>query len=308
MSSPSDTSKCVASSSSNIKEEAEISSNKKVSTPCDQKVEHCTVDIVVTDISRVDISDDTSSISNGDDDKLFRDPPPMEDCPICMLPLPFTNSGTICGVRKTYMACCGKVLCDGCSIAEDDEMRKGNIKSWCALCRVPLPDSDEELMKRYEKRMNMNDGNAFLMLGCQYQQGGMGLTQDFSKAVELWNRAAELGSVNAHYALADAYYHGDGAEKDAEKANHHWKLAAIGGNEIARHNLGAIENNNGNIDLSTKHYIIAAKSGNDKSLKQVGEGYKRGHVTKNEYASTLRAHQCIQDEMKSEQRTKVMMS
>ena len=39
-----------------------------------------------------------------------------------------------------------------------------------------------------------------------------------------------------------------------------------------------------------KHFMIAAKAGFDLSLKEVGEGYKRGHVTKDEYAQTLRAY------------------
>jgi hypothetical protein len=53
-----------------------------------------------------------------------------------------------------------------------------------------------------------------------------------------------------------------------------------------------------------KHYMIAARGGLDNSLKKVGEGYKAGHVTKDEYARTLRAHKQATEEMKSEQRTK----
>ena len=37
---------------------------------------------------------------------------------------------------------------------------------------------------------------------------------------------------------------------------------------------------------SYEHYMIAAKSGYDNSLKAVGVGYKAGHVTKDEYAIT----------------------
>ncbi len=44
------------------------------------------------------------------------------------------------------------------------------------------------------------------------------------------------------------------------KANHHWKLAAIGGHEKARFNLGSMDYNDDNIDRAMKHYIIAAKS------------------------------------------------
>ena len=73
---------------------------------------------------------------------------------------------------------------------------------------------------------------------------------------------------------------------------------------MARHNLGTIEMSNGDINRAMKHFMIAAKSGLEKSLKMVGEGYKGGFVTKDEYTSTLRAHQVSVDEMKSEQRTR----
>ena len=53
-----------------------------------------------------------------------------------------------------------------------------------------------------------------------------------------------------------------------------------------------------------KHFVIAAKSGLEEALRKVGEGYKTGHVSKGEYASTLRTYQSIRNDMKSEQRTK----
>ena len=49
--------------------------------------------------------------------------------------------------------------------------------------------------------------------------------------------------------------------------------------------------------------MIAARAGYDDPLKWVGDGYKWGIVTKDEYESTLRAHKDSQDEMKSEQRS-----
>lgn len=60
----------------------------------------------------------------------------------------------------------------------------------------------------------------------------------------------------------------------------------------------------GRMNLAMKHFMMAARSGADNSLKQIGLGYKAGHVTKDDYASTLRAHKASQDEMKSEQRAR----
>ena len=53
-----------------------------------------------------------------------------------------------------------------------------------------------------------------------------------------------------------------------------------------------------------KHFQIAARAGYQPSLDLVKEGYMRGHITKEEYANTLREYQTSQDEMKSKARDK----
>ena len=92
--------------------------------------------------------------------------------------------------------------------------------------------------------------------------------------------------------------------EDNDKAIRHWKLAAMGGHEYARYNIGGFEYENGHIDRAMKHFMIAARCGYNKALEAVGEGYKDGHVTKDEYANILRACRDSQDEMKSERREK----
>ena len=312
----------MSSSSSVDKEECGLcgwGQTSKLCTSCAQKIEQANADMssnaldsynpsgsgsIVSSVDAVADGLGRINISNDDDDKLFQDPPPKEDCPICMLPMPYSSG--LCGVYTTYLPCCGKLLCTGCSNAEDEEMIKGNIKPWCSLCRVPLPTSAKERHQRYEKQMKLNDAEAFSNLGSSYKDGAFGLPQDFNKAIELWNRGAELGSNNAHYNLAIAYYHQD--IKQNGKSIYHWKLAAIGGHEIARHNLGATEEESGDMDRAMKHFMIAARSGYEKSLKEVGNGYKAGYVTKDEYANTKRAYQVCVDEMKSKKRSIVAAS
>jgi len=289
-----------------------LSSTKKC-TSCEQKnSEHCKdgaadsstsgnsrIDAVSDILGRLDIS------NNDDDDKLFADPPPKEDCEICMLSVPFSEN--ICNVFTSYQPCCGKTICYGCVMAAEKEMEKGNMKRCCPFCRLPLSKTDKEDFKRLKKRMKLNDANAFYDLGGEHATGGSSLPMDFMKTLNLWNKAAELGSIKAHYRLGFSYFQGEGIEKDSKKALQHYKLAAIGGHEMARHNLGCMEMSNGNMVRAMKHFIIAARSGLDVSLKKVGLGYKRGYVTKDDYASTLRAYQASWDEMKSEQRIKAMV-
>jgi len=42
------------------------------------------------------------------DELLFKQPPPLDDCPICFLRMPSLTQ------VQVYMACCGKVVCRGC--------------------------------------------------------------------------------------------------------------------------------------------------------------------------------------------------
>jgi len=108
------------------------------------------------------------------------------------------------------------------------------------------------------------------------------------------------------YNTIQAYLKGSGVKKDKKMAEYHCKLAAIGGHDGCRTMLGNIEKKAGNMDLAMKHYMIAASAGNDNSLKKVGEGYKGGYVTKEEYAKTLRAYKTSEDEIKSEERRRAV--
>lgn len=58
------------------------------------------------------------------------------------------------------------------------------------------------------KRVDANDAYALKYLGSKYAAGSRGLRQDWNKALELWARAAELGSSEAHNAIGDAYLQG----------------------------------------------------------------------------------------------------
>ena len=102
-------------------------------------------------------------------------------------------------------------------------------------------------------------------------------------------QAAKLGSIEAHDQIARCYKNGfgKGVKWDMDKFQYHTELAAKGGHEVARHNLGLMEKMTGRMDRVMKHFMISASSGFELSLKEVGEGYKAGHVTKDDYTKTL---------------------
>jgi TPR repeat protein len=229
------------------------------------------------------------------DEKLFKQPPPNEDCPICYLRLPIKED------QKGYMSCCGKMLCLGCHYAHT-VAAADTEKFKCVFCRTRALSSDEEHIERIKKRVEVNDARAICNLGSYYQLGINSLRQDHAKALELFHKSAKLGNPFAHSNLSIYYHEGGIVEKDTRKVTYHEQLAAMAGNVQARYNLGCDEVNTGNIDRAYKHWMISANDGHDLSMKAVQEGYKSGFVTKDDCAKTTRAYGNSIDEMKSDDR------
>jgi len=234
------------------------------------------------------------------DEKLFKQPPKLyEDCPICFLPMPSLPTGS------TYKSCCGKVICNGCIHAPlyDD---KGNEvdNQKCPFCRIPTPYTDEEANKRLKKRMKAGDAQAMYNLGYYYSDGIYGYPQDYTKALELHHRAAELGCVDAYGNIALAYCNGIGVEVNMEKARHYYELGSMKGDPTARYNLGVMEVHLDNTDRALKHYMIAVRGGDSASLNEIKRLYSNGNATKDDYTKALQSYQEYLSEIKSDQRDK----
>ena len=159
------------------------------------------------------------------DEALFRQPTRHEECPICFLELPIRDDQ-----KMMYKTCCGNILCAGCALASAEESDNGP----CPFCRKPTARTVEEVLKRLEMRVELNDPNAIFLFGMEYFEGGVGVEQDIGKAVELLHRATELGSINAHSKVGGLYWRGDGVQVDNKKANYHLEIAAMAGNVRAR--------------------------------------------------------------------------
>ena len=152
--------------------------------------------------------------------------------------------------------------------------------------------------------MEKGNARAFYMHGGHYAHRTRGVPQDMAKANELWLKAGELGCAEAYHNLGNSYSVGNGVEIDKKKAMHYYELAAMNGDVMSRHNLGAIEGQAGNYQRAYKHLLLSARAGDKQSLENVKQGYINGRVTKEEYTNTLRAYQMSQDEVKSDARDK----
>ena len=135
-----------------------------------------------------------------------------------------------------------------------------------------------------------------------------GFPRDYTKALELWHRAAELGNAEAYSSIGSAYQRGRGVEVDENKVRHYWELAAMGGDVRARHNLGTMEIEAGNMDRALKHWMIAVRDGYNESLEKIKLWYANGQATKDEYTEALQLYQTYLGEIKSSQRDKAAAS
>ncbi|KAL7533923.1 hypothetical protein ACHAXR_005530 [Thalassiosira sp. AJA248-18] len=224
---------------------------------------------------------------------LYKTPPPNEDCSICFLRLPLFPS------EIRYQSCCGKIICYGCAYA--DMVARESAEVICPFCRAPHESSYEEDIERLKKRIEARDAVAIFTLGCRYSDGE-GVSQDFTKALELWHQAANLGCAKSHSNIGTVYYNEEGVEKDTKKGRYHWERAAMGGDVLARYNLGIVEGEAGNTNRAMKHFMISAAYGYDDSLKKIKTGFLDGHATKDDFEKALRAHKESKDEMQSDHR------
>jgi len=251
------------------------------------------------------------------DEALFKDPPAKEDCPICFLPMPYellscmslppatTSSVPIVDFAKAneglaqvdmeeYYSCCGKSICGGCmhSFFESRNDEK------CPFCKSEIDKTDGESVEDLMKRVEANDAGAMYILGSNYYHGNEGLQQDRERAMELWTRAAKLGSSKAHYQLGCTY--GEGGE--LKKSKFHYEAAAMAGNEKARCNLGNLEGKSGNVGRGLKHLKIAASAGHHQAMHNLLVAFRTGMVNRAAIDSTLTAYNTSCAKMRSEAR------
>ena len=213
-----------------------------------------------------------------------------DDCPICQLPLPLD------GQQFGFMPCCTKEVCSGCVLAA---IKRDMLD--CQYCRGP-PAKNSQLLAMVQKRVEAGDPEAIWNLGSQYCFGNFGLKKDVVRAVELYERAAELGVKDAHYNLGVLYSEGEEVAKDMDKAIRHYEVSAMCGHVLARYNLGCIEGKAENYDLSLQHFSISAKLGDQESLNMVKTFFMNGLATKADYAAALCGYQSAIEEMSSPER------
>ena len=157
-----------------------------------------------------------------------------ENCPICTDALPKLGSKF-----KRY-TCCGKGLHNKCAkdLVENKSMTLEQ-KNTCIMCRTKLVgNGSKELIERLRKWVDKGKAWAMGTLAHSYIEG-VGVKQSSSKAIELFEMAAQRGNASAQYSLGFYYHNGShGLTQSSKRAIEYYTLAAEQGHASAQFNLG----------------------------------------------------------------------
>ena len=98
---------------------------------------------------------------------------------------------------------------------------------------VGVKQSDKKMIKLYEMAAKGGQSAAQYNLGQSYENGSHGLTQSDQRAIEYYTLAAKQGLADAQFNLGVYYYNGTCVEQSFSKARELFTKAAAQGDEGA---------------------------------------------------------------------------
>ena len=200
-------------------------------------------------------------------------------------------------------------------------MSCGNVNmdtaNFCVQCGKPLYSTKKKTGELYymkeivylnsiaqestidKKRRN----KALCSIGHIYRYGE-GVEQDYTKALEWYNKAANAGNDSAMYSIGYMYDYGEGVEQDYSKALEWYNKAANAGNSAAINNIGymyefsegveqdyskALEwyNKAVNAGNAAAWYNKAVNAGNAAAMNNIGRMYEFGKGVEQDYTKAL---------------------
>jgi uncharacterized protein len=97
-----------------------------------------------------------------------------------------------------------------------------------------------ETLESLTTKAEAGDVEAQFELGAIYHDGQGGVPQDYAKAREWFEKAANQGEVKSQFNLGVVYYTGKGVQQDFAKARYWFEKAAAAGNARSQFNLGVM--------------------------------------------------------------------
>lgn len=224
------------------------------------------------------------------DNALFKQPPKQEDCPICFLQIPHS---------ETYFSCCGKMTCIACAMTHDQSCQLGGC---CPFCRAKMSGNVDKMI---EKRVSAGDAYAMYALGMENLQtvkASGSMKDTITAAVKVLHCSADLGCERAYGKLADLYFKGDLVAEDKRKAILYYEKAAMGGDVESRYRLGILDLKAMRPDRCIRHWLIGASCGDIRCVNNIKIARLLGFATNDQYAQAIEKYHIYLDEVKSDQR------
>ena len=138
---------------------------------------------------------------------------------------------------------------------------------------------------QFKKAMGSGYPDAFSAMGFFYSNGRGGVDKDDAKALDFFQKGADLGSQAAQVNLARFYLEGRGVGADREKGLALMESAASTGSEDAHASLAEIyflglydPESKPNFEKALPHVEASAKAGNPSATNMLGVMYREGHV------------------------------
>ena len=178
--------------------------------------------------------------------------------------------------------------------------------SLCPFCNAKDVSADDtELLNRLYTRIDKyNDPKAMNMLGLHYMKGERGLSKNLKKAEELLKRSYDLGNPDAAFQLSHLHICRmvDNAHETSPFPNEilimkYLEEGARRGNAACMELLA----DRANHEEAVRQYMMAACFGRDTAMQKVMAYYRNpfSAISKDDFASTLRAHKVANDTRKS---------
>lgn len=146
-------------------------------------------------------------------------------------------------------------------------------------------DDYKKACEYYQPAANLGNAKAQCMLGCHYEFG-QGVERNLNKAFYYYQLAANQGFPAVWYRLGRCYDNGWGVAENAEKAFYYFKLAAKQGDAQAQFKVGWFyalgRGVVGDIILAFHYYLLAAKQGNAEAQKELTK-LKKNFTAENYY-------------------------
>jgi len=273
-------------------------------------------------------SQETTSIPSSVSQKCESELSSHRDCPICCHELPLKK------LESFYHTCCGHLICNGCVVGkkrtqlkepqpqfkelgriiegttpEEEQFRL--IKRYgkkiyvCPYCRTSPAACKEETLQRLNDRIEIrNDRDytiALTQLGCYYNNGECGLSQNLTKAEELYKKAYDLDYPAAAWNLYCLYDNHCPDQK--EKAREYLQRGGMLGNLECTQVLANRAHDSGNMEEFARLCVKSVRLGGDtQDIDDIWWCYRQNLHSKDVVATTLRANKALKDEVTTKRR------